>query len=99
MSGGITQVGLVLQAHQTGTAHLVQQLLIVLHTVNPLLQVILEGLGDGDAGGGILSSLLGLGGGLGQLGVIGLGGGSLLSLGGGLGQLGLGVLGSLVRCV
>ena len=86
-------MGLVLQAHQTGTAHLVQQLLIVLHAVNPLLQVILEGLRDSHAGGGVLSGLLSLGSGLGQLGVIGLGGGGLLRLGSGLGQLGLGVLG------
>ena len=46
-------MGLVLQAHQTGAADLVQQLVVVLHTVHPLVQVVLEGLGDGHAGGGV----------------------------------------------
>lgn len=52
-------MGLVLQAHQTGAADLVQQLVVVLHTVHPLVQVVLEGLGDGHAGGGVIGSLLG----------------------------------------
>ena len=81
-------MGLVLQAHQTGAADLVQQLVVVLHTVHPLVQVVLEGLGDGHAGGGVIGSLLGPGSGLGQLLVLGLGRGGLLSLGGSLGQLG-----------
>lgn len=75
-------MGLVLQAHQTGAADLVQQLVVVLHTVHPLVQVVLEGLGDGHAGGGVIGSLLGPGSGLGQLLVLGLGRGGLLSLGG-----------------
>ena len=96
MSGGITQVGLVLQAHQLSAAHLVQQLVVVLDAVDPLLKVVLEGLGDGDAGSGVLGGLLSLGSSLGQLGVLGLGGSGLLGLGSGLGQLSLGVLSVLI---
>ena len=92
MSGGITQVGLVLQPHQAGTADLIQQLVVVLHAVDPLVQIVLEGLGDGGAGLGVLGGLAGLGGGVGQLGVLGLGGGGLLGLDRGLLQLDLGIL-------
>ena len=67
MSGGVAQVGLVLQAHQTIAAQLVQQILMGLAAVNPLVQEILEGLGDDSAGGGILRGLLGLGSGGSQL--------------------------------
>lgn len=89
-------MGLVLQPHQAGTADLIQQLVVVLHAVNPLVQIVLEGLGDGGAGLGVLGGLAGLGGGVGQLGVLGLGGGGLLGLDRGLLQLDLGILGVLI---
>ena len=89
-------MGLVLQAQQTGAADLIQQLVLVLDGIDPLVQEILKGLGEGHTGGGVISSLLGAGSGVGQLGVLGLGGSGLLGLGSGLGQLGLGVLGVLI---
>ena len=54
MPGGIAQVGLVLQPHQAIAADLVQKFGVILHAVDPLLQVILKGLGDGGAGGGVI---------------------------------------------
>ena len=54
-------MGSTVQAHQAGTADLVEQIIVILHGVDPLVQVILEGLGDGDTGGGIVGSLLGFG--------------------------------------
>ena len=89
-------MGLVLQAQQTGAADLIQQLVLVLDGIDPLVQEILKGLGEGHTGGGVISGLLGAGSGVGQLGVLGLGGSGLLGLGSGLGQLGLGVLGVLI---
>ena len=80
-------MGLVLQPHEAGPAHLVQQPVVVLHAVDPLLQVVREGLGDGGPGGGVLGGLLRFLGGSGGLLVPGLGLGGLLRLGGGLGQV------------
>ena len=50
---------LVLQAHQAAAADLVEQLGLVLAAVDPLVQIILEGLGDQLARGSGLGGLLG----------------------------------------
>ena len=71
-------MGLVLQPHQAGTADLVQQLVLVLHAVDPFVQEILKGFG---VHGGRVGQALLLGLGL-LLGDLGLGVGRVQILGG-----------------
>ena len=51
---------LILQIHQASAAQHIQQGILVLAAVDILLQIILEGFGNGSAVGSILSSLLSL---------------------------------------
>lgn len=85
-----------LEAHQARAADLVQQSGLVSNAVHPLVQIILEGLGDEGTGSCILSSLLCALCSGSQLLVLGLCVGSLLGLSGSLGQLLDGVLCILV---
>ncbi len=98
---GIAEVRLVLQAHQTAAADLVEQRGLIFAAVDPLFEEILEGLGDLLAALGKLEGLLGVLGGELELLVLGsllqrLGslGSSLLELLDGI--LGILILGSLV---
>ena len=59
MCSGIAEVRLVLQAHQTAAAELIEQSGLIFAAVDPLLDEVLEGLGDQLACGSGLGSLLG----------------------------------------
>ena len=50
-------MGFNLQVHQAVAADLIQQLFLILHAVNPLFQIILEGLGDLCAALGVVGGL------------------------------------------
>ena len=59
---------LIFQLHQTGSAHFIQQRLMVLYTIDPFFQVILEGFRKCCAALSIVRSLAGLGGSIEVLG-------------------------------